>query len=595
MSDQPPPDYEYQGFSADPLASSQPAPRISIINPKNLGEVTDELNYDTIHDLAAIISTEHWAPGIFSTRKRQISNLTRIQLCVLDVDDGCTLDRAKVEFEPFRHIIATSRSHQKEKNGVVCDRFRVVLFLDSEVTNDQDFKATWETAAKRWSFIDKACKDSSRFFYPSPEIISINETGRPYPVSIHQPSDIRISDTKIQSSNLHTGISSDGSPVKGELFKATYKFLVEGAPAGTRHNALRDATLDMREQGYTQDEVIEKLSDMVSGGGDWTSSVTKTDLRTIQACFNRGTKYPLRPQETEKIESAVIVNANELLDETFEYLADKDKVKGEPTGIDGLDAMLGGGFRTGELTVLMAQAKTGKNTLYHYLMYKHLERGIPFGYASRELNPATEVIPNLLSIAHQTNAWNQDINMDYQARARATISQWELFFAPGYGYFPVDQIETWFKTLKEHGVNHFLFDHFHYSLQGEDYEATAKLIKELKMLTKQLDIHLSLIVQPRSLREGEPLSLATLRGGAAIGQALDNLLILERVKGERNISRLKLEVARHKLAKLGEIFLQYDSGTTAFTEVERSLIVEEPQPSHIPKGMQGRPWPRVSN
>lgn len=107
---------------------------------------------------------------------------------------------------------------------------------------------------------------------------------------------------------------------------------------------------------------------------------------------------------------------------------------------------------------------------------------------------------------------------------------------------------------------------------SEDYESTTALIKRLKSLTKELDIHLNLIVQPRSLREGEKLSLATLRGGASIGQALDNLLILERVRGQDNISRLSLEVARHKLCKLGEIYLQYDQETTRFQEVEKQLV-----------------------
>jgi hypothetical protein len=326
--------------------------------------------------------------------------------------------------------------------------------------------------------------------------------------------------------------------------------------------------------------------------GDWTQDfLSKIDLATIDRMYNRDLKYPYQPTENQNLDQPLIVNAGELLEEAFAYLSDKDKVKGEPTGIQGLDALLGGGFRTGELTVLMAQAKTGKNTLYHYLMYKHLERGIPFGYASRELNPATEVVPNLLSIALGLNTWTATIDDALKDRARAVLANWQLYFAPGYGYFPIEQIETWFKTLKDLGVSHFLFDHFHYALLGEDYEATAGLIKKLKSITKELDIHVSLIVQPRSLREGEQLSLATLRGGAAIGQALDNLLILERVKGENNISKLTLEVARHKLAKLGSLFLQYDSKTTSFIEVDRQLIHETPMPQGIaPRGK----WPNVS-
>lgn len=565
---------------------------ISIINPKNLGEVEDEFGYDTVDDLAAAISTVDWAPALFSERKRTIGSLLRLNLLVLDVDSGCQLNDALEKFSGYKHIIATSRNHQKEKNNVTCDRFRVILFLSDTIDNDRDFKATWTRASKFWPFIDAACKDSSRFFYASPGVISINRTGRVFDVSVAlvatTPND---ADFLRSLGNDVATTKSEILAVKGDLWKSTYKFLAEGAPAGTRHTTLVTAVGNMREQGYSKPEVIERISDMITAGGNWTQpSLSAVDLKTIDRMYERETKYPFKAEEPNQKLSNIIVNANELLDETFSYLNDKDKVKGEPTGMPGLDALLGGGFRTGELTVLMAQAKTGKNTLYHHLIYKHLERGISFGYASRELNPATEVIPNLLSIALKTNAWKACIDDTFQQQARQAISKWALFFAPGYGYYSTEEIELWFRSLRDIGITHFLFDHFHYALQGEDYEATAKLIKKLKSLTKELDIHLSLIVQPRALREGEALSLATLRGGAAIGQALDNLLILERVKGQDNISKLTLEVARHKLAKLGYIYLKYDSETTGFEEVDRLLIQE--QPALIPKGISLKSFER---
>jgi hypothetical protein len=567
--------------------------KVSIVG-SNLGLIDEEIEYSSVEELGAIIIGESWAPALFTERKRLIKNLISIDLLVLDVDDGCTLDEAKEKFKDYKHIIATSRSHQKEKNGVICDRFRVVLFLSEPLSSDDDFKATWTRASKLFPFIDPACKDSARFFYPSPGITSINRTGRVFDVSIAPPK-------PVDSPKL---VAPQGAP-KGELWKETLKFLLEGAPASHRHTALVKAVGNMREQGYDLTEVIEKVEEM-SHRGDWTQpGLNDADLKTINRMFNREMKYGYVPPELGEARPPLIVTASDLINETFEYLSDKDKVKGEPTGIEGLDRLLGGGFRTGELTVLMAQAKTGKNTLYHDLIYRHLERGMPFGYASRELNPATEVIPNLLSIAMGLNTWNADITEDFKRRSIETLSRWSLYFAPGYGSFPADQIEAWFKASREAGVTHFLFDHFHYALDGEDYEATAKLIKRLKSLTKELDIHLSLIVQPRSLREGEQLSLATLRGGAAIGQALDNLLILEREKDpqHKNVSRLTLEVARHKLAKLGKIYLQYNPETTAFIELELEKtkpFLNENAPRNVPRGANGGRWnggnwPRVSD
>jgi replicative DNA helicase len=352
----------------------------------------------------------------------------------------------------------------------------------------------------------------------------------------------------------------------------------------------------MKEQGYDLPEITTQIEDMTLRA-DWTQpGLSPKDLHTITDVFNRPAKYEFRPKEDGPAQAGAngaFVSASSLLDEAFEYLADKDKVKGEPSGIEGLDRLLGGGFRSGELTVLMANAKSGKNTLYHYLLYSFLKRGIPFGYASRELSPATEVLPNLLTIDTGTNMWKcEKFSEDFKRVARSAVTEWPLYFAPGYGYFPVNELEQWFRAMKEQGVSHFLFDHFHYALLGEDYEATAQLIKKLKSLTKELDIHLNLIVQPRSLRDGEKLSLATLRGGAAIGQALDNLLILERVRGQDNISRLSLEVARHKLCKLGDIFLKYDPETTRFEEVEKALV--QPQGIDDPEQEYGGKFSRGS-
>jgi hypothetical protein len=186
------------------------------------------------------------------------------------------------------------------------------------------------------------------------------------------------------------------------------------------------------------------------------------------------------------------------------------------------------------------------------------------------------------------------VSDNFKAQSRQLVAQWPLLFAPGYGYFDPDEIEKWMHTSKERGVNHFLFDHFHYALEDEDQKNCAKLIQRIKTLTKQLDVHMSLIVQPKYLREGQQLGLDTLRGGAAIGQALDNLLILERVKGNQaNISRLKLDQARHKLATLGEIYLMYNKETTGFEEVIWSNPSMPPMPRGVSK-YNGQPWPRVT-
>lgn len=559
---------------------------ISRISEKNLGLVTQYMEVSSMEDVARVARAASWSPSSFKDSLRRSDQFQETGLIVLDVDEGCTLDNAKLIFAPFKHAILTSRNHQKEKNGVTCDRYRVILQLDKTVTSVDHFKAVYETMKADFPFVDPACADAARFFYPSPELVSLSEEG------------LEIStDVKVAPASPVSSQAVSGGP-KGDLWKSTLDLIAFGAAAGTRHNALVKAVGNMREQNYSLAEVEEIMQGMsLNPNAQWTQvGLSRKDLHTIRDVFKRPDKYEFRPKMSAVIDSvlddmtsarearaATYVTASDVIQDTFDYLSDKEKVKGDPSGVEGLDRLLGGGFRAGELTVLMASAKTGKNTLYHYLMYEMLKKGTPFGYASRELTPATEVVPNLLSLARQESAWHQEITETYQAQAKEEVAKWPLYFAPGYGYFPLEEMKQWFIQLKEMGVQHFLVDHFHYILQSEEYDAVAKTIKALKTLTKELDIHLNLIVQPRSLREGEKLSLATLRGGAAIGQALDNLLILERVRGQDNISQLSLEVARHKLARLGKIYLKYLPETTAFLEVKEELVQAEEREENQPR------------
>jgi Bifunctional DNA primase/polymerase, N-terminal/Primase C terminal 1 (PriCT-1)/DnaB-like helicase C terminal domain len=261
------------------------------------------------------------------------------------------------------------------------------------------------------------------------------------------------------------------------------------------------------------------------------------------------------------------------------YLSDKAKVKGEPTGLEGLDKMLGGGKRLGEVTCWHAEAKTGKNTLWHYLMYLMLEQNIPLAYASRELSPAEEVVPNLLSVAFGENSWLVDLDAERQSRYSGKLTAWPLYFSNGYGYFAAQDIRAWVLKAKAKGVQYFWFDHLHYMLEDpEDHKAASKLIKDLKALAKTENIHIDIIIQPNKLMDGQRLSLNSIKGGSAMGQAIDNLLILERVRGATNIAKLTLEVARSKLCKPGSIHLQFDPVTTRFGETEPEATPNSLQP-----------------
>ena len=46
---------------------------------------------------------------------------------ILDIDDGITIQKIQNMFKKYTYIIGTTKNHQKEKKGKVCDRFRMII------------------------------------------------------------------------------------------------------------------------------------------------------------------------------------------------------------------------------------------------------------------------------------------------------------------------------------------------------------------------------------------------------------------------------------------------------------------------------------
>jgi archaellum biogenesis ATPase FlaH len=335
---------------------------------------------------------------------------------------------------------------------------------------------------------------------------------------------------------------------------------------GGRNNYLTKVAGALRRQGLPLDALESVLRATNEEMCD-----PPLDDREIGLIARSNARYEPLPEETP---ASTVVRACDLVGELKAYMADRDRIRGEPTGFGGLDTLLGGGLRLGEITVLHAEAKTGKNTVMHRIMLEFLRRNIPVGYASRELSPGEEVMPNILSIEFRKNFLDIET---LPKEAEEFLLTCPLFFASGYGEFPLEQLDRWVRTLIEtHNVQHFFLDHLHYMLMSEDYQQAAKLIKLLKTLAKKHKVQMFLIVQPTKIPDGMELGLNTLKGGSSIGQALDNLLTLKRLKecGD-DVTELALVAARFRKAKTGKIVLKYDRNTMDLEEGEIEPLPQE--------------------
>ena len=108
-----------------------------------------------------------------------------VDVLILDIDDSCTIEQAREIFKAYKFYLITSKSHQKEKNGFVCDRFRMFLKLDCTINIRQQMEEIYNQVIFKYPFIDKSCRNVSRSYYSSPkDALVIYNEGRMYPTII---------------------------------------------------------------------------------------------------------------------------------------------------------------------------------------------------------------------------------------------------------------------------------------------------------------------------------------------------------------------------------------------------------------------------
>lgn len=111
-----------------------------------------------------------YAPAGFKEGHRKNENyLGDTNVVFLDIDDGMTVIEAQTVFKDLKCFTFTTRSHQKDKKGKVCDRFRVAIKLDKPINLDvSEYKIAMQAIFDFFGNVDRATKDPARFYFSSP-------------------------------------------------------------------------------------------------------------------------------------------------------------------------------------------------------------------------------------------------------------------------------------------------------------------------------------------------------------------------------------------------------------------------------------------
>lgn len=253
-------------------------------------------------ELVNYITKYPYSLGTFKHNHRSLDNFISCETIGLDIDNSIedcaklSLDDAVEMFKSYKHLILTTKNHQKNKNGVVADRFRVILYLERKIENIEDYYATWDGLKKLYPAIDVQCKDASRFWYPSLQLISRRDDG-----ALVTPLK---SITQIRKPEFKPIVDHS---TKGKLARTTIDFINNGAPSGDWNGNLFKAAKDIQEQGYSEDEAIDMLTKPSELPGN-LGHLDQNDLTTIASAFKREPRYSPRRDYNDPIRNVILAS-----------------------------------------------------------------------------------------------------------------------------------------------------------------------------------------------------------------------------------------------------------------------------------------------
>ena len=96
-------------------------------------------------------------------------------MIVLDIDDGFTIPKFQKMFSKYKYILGTTKSHQKEKKGVVTDRYRVII---PAINIPDDDEIYFRTVELLFPFSDKQVLTKTAAFLGNDEAIVIKNDGK---------------------------------------------------------------------------------------------------------------------------------------------------------------------------------------------------------------------------------------------------------------------------------------------------------------------------------------------------------------------------------------------------------------------------------
>lgn len=223
------------------------------------------------------------------------------------------------------------------------------------------------------------------------------------------------------------------------------------------------------------------------------------------------------------------------------------------------------GHRMGEVTILTGPTGCGKTTLLSQLSLDLCGQGVSTLWGSFEIKN-TRLMHKMLTQLAQRN-----LSGDLTA-FEAAADQFEalpMYFLRFFGSTDVDEVlDAMEYAVYAYDVQHILLDNVQFMMAGQGrgydkFERQDAALDKFRKFASAQNVHLTLVIHPRKEQEDQDLTLSSVFGTAKATQEADNVLILQRIKGET-----KLDLRKNRFdGTLGTIPLKFDPNSASLQEV----------------------------
>ena len=476
--------------------------------------------YEEFDKFLDCITNKTYSLGQFKDQHRTANNFEYATCIGLDFDGGWTLVEAKQAFKDYKHIIATTRNHQKLKNNKVEDRFRVILFLSEPITDPQVYKNTVKKLLKQYPQADKQCSDASRMFYKSNSIYHHSTTGQTIqPVATPESPPIEVNVTPfVDFGRIPAGWSNckwallNGMFNKGEgnwvmMTLATtckrlgYTKMQAYYTCKSAYKARQERTGDDYDKNDLWREVIEPVY-----GADW-----------------KGAVYNCREPDTDLSNfcDSLGVHSCSTSKPAFNFNPVGVLLKEKPV----VNWIVGGLLTQGGMSLIVGQPKSGKSTIVRQLA-KCVSRGDKF--LGREVKKG-----NVLYLALE-----EQESMLYEQFQKLGVNENDnimLHVGSVMSDRAIDELREYLLDNKPSVLiidTLFLLAHFENS---NDYNEVYKVLGRFRDLARDTNCHILNVHHQNKSQAGA----SSIMGSTAILASMDCSMIFQRIDNTRKITTLQ--------------------------------------------------------